>query len=395
MRKSSTRSLIYAVRQAAPPKPAAKLPDEIHVIGSAYSHEQVKELLEKLESKRKEAQLEGLKEIISSPNDIISAVIEDNEVSDRYFLKTVVQSASENREQLISELSQAKNEDGLKFLARCTFLPESYNSAALRALEKINPEAAKEMPEPTMLSHAPLEADDVAEIMEGLGSENIKVKADSAVEYISNFPALVAEVSHIPELTVTELTEAGISAIESHPEDVISLLEERGLVPELFFVAELDSLSDNTRQMAMDVLVKLEKTKPKAEPVIKVNTGANDGVAVFSAEEFLQNLQSDNPEVVADSISHFLHDYNDMLEHVTSTPNLTVSEVLKKMMKSVDENLEAVLARLDNEESEDILEFMSSSNQFSPKVQRKAREKLLQMRKKPAFPASRIMEKKK
>ncbi len=376
---SSTRSLIHAVRAARPPK-QRKPPEEVLVVGTSYSHEQVKKLLSKIEEKRKESQLEGLKEIIHSPNDVIEAVIKDNEVSDRYFLKTVVRVALENQEHLIEEFSHNKDESGLKFLSQCTFLPVSYNKAALRALSQINPESAKTVPEPTMLRHAPLEEDDVSEIVEGLRSNEPKVATESAVDFISNYPALVAEISHIPDISVTELTEAGLAAIERNPSEVISILEERSLVPELFFVAELDSISDTARQLAMDALVRMEKTQPKAEPVIKVNTGANDGVAVFSAHEFLQNLQSKDPEIVADSISHFLHDYNDMLEHVTSTPNLTVSEVLKKLMKSVDENMEAVMARLEEEESEDILSFMSKSNQFSPRVQIRAKEKITELR---------------
>jgi hypothetical protein len=233
-----------------------------------------------------------------------------------------------------------------------------------------------------MLRHAPLDEADVVEIYEALGSRDRKETLEAAVDFISNYPALVAEISHLPDISVTELTEAGIAAIERHPAELVSTLEERNLVPALFFVAELDSLSDNVRQLAMDALVRMEKAKPKAEPLIKVNTGANDGVAVFSAEEFLQNLQSKDPTIVADSISHFLHDYNDMLEHVTRTPNLTVSEVLKKLMKSVDDNLVAVLLRLEGEGSEDILSFMSSSNQFTPKVQVRAKEKLEELKKK-------------
>jgi hypothetical protein len=382
MRKSSTRSLIFAARNMPSPKPAAKLPDEMIVVGNSYSHEQVQELLSKLESRRMEARLEGLKEIISSPSDVIRGVLEDNEVSDRYFLKAVVRTATECQEHLIEEMLQKKDEDGLKFLAVCTFLPERYNKAALEALAQINPDAAKEIPEPTMLRHAPLDEADVVEIYEALGSRDRKETLEAAVDFISNYPALVAEISHLPDISVTELTEAGIAAIERHPAELVSTLEERNLVPALFFVAELDSLSDNVRQLAMDALVRMEKAKPKAEPLIKVNTGANDGVAVFSAEEFLQNLQSKDPTIVADSISHFLHDYNDMLEHVTRTPNLTVSEVLKKLMKSVDDNLEAVLLRLEGEGSEDILSFMSSSNQFTPKVQVRAKEKLEELKKK-------------
>ncbi len=376
MKKNQTRSLIHATK--APIKQRENQADSPLVVGNPYSGEQILQLISLLQSEKQEEQLQGLREFLREPNDVIQGALECTEVPDRYFIKVILESANENKETLISEITEDEAVHELKFIAQCSFLSCEFNNRAIEALRDINPDLADSIPEQTLLRSAPVTGEELNELVEHLNSELAEDQVIGAVEFISNYHGLVLEVSVVPELTVTELTSAAVDVIEHNTEEVIGVLEEMNLIPELHFASEFELLSVETHALAKEALIRmgeLDHVPIIAAEVPKSQT-SNDGIASIEPEILFENLSSSDEEVVIDTVIEYLKDYDDIVESISHSPDYTVTELNSKAFEALVNHMDRIIEKLVSMGEIEVLQFISFSILIPQSVRLKALKKL-------------------
>ncbi|MBU0527818.1 hypothetical protein KKE92_05015 [Candidatus Micrarchaeota archaeon] len=374
MKKNQTRSLIHA-------KIPVKQREENNsplVVGNPYSGEQILQLISLLQSEKQEEQLKGLREFLNRPNDVIQGALECTEVPDRYFVKVMLETANENKETLISEIAEDGAAHELKFIAQCSFLSSEFNNHALEALRDINPDLADSIPEQTLLRSAPVTGEELNELVGHLNSELAEDQVIGAVEFISNYHGLVLEVSVVPELTVTELTSAAVDVIEHNQEEVIGVLEEMNLIPELHFASEFELLSTETHALAKEALIRMGELEhvPIIAAEAPKSKRANDGIASIEPELLFENLSSQDEEVVIGAVVEYLKDYDDIVESISHSPDYTVTELNSKAFQALVTHMDKIIEKLALMGEIEVLQFISFSILIPQSVRLKALKKL-------------------
>ena len=379
MKKNQTRNLIHATK--APVKQREERADSPLTVGNPYSGEQILQLISLLQSKKQEEQLQGLREFLRESNDVIQGALECTEVPDRYFIKVILETANENKETLINEIADDRAVHELKFIAQCSFLSSEFNSRALEALREIDPELANSIPEQTLLRSAPVTGEELNDLVEHLNSDSAEDRVTGAVEFISNYPGLVMEVSVVPELTVTDLTSTAVDVIEHNAEEVIGVLEEMNLIPELHFASEFELLSAETHELAREALVRLGEIDPvpavAAEP--PKSERANDGIASIEPSILFENLSSQDEEIVIDAVIEYLQDYDDIVESISYSPDYNVTELNSKAFKALVNHMDRVIEKLVSMGAIEVLQFISLSIMIPRSVRHNALKKLKEL----------------
>ncbi len=365
-------------------KPPEKKTDDPNVIGGDIPPEYLQNILNRLESRQKDDRMEAIMELLENPPTISYSFADNDEIDEKKFLKAAVESINENRAEIITKLAEKKDEKTLRYIAQSPYVPRKMNDEAWEAVKIINPKAKEEKrPEPLQLRHVPYEEHELQHLVEKFSIP--EQQKEAAIEFIENYPAVIEKVTQTPDLSVTEVVELAQQAIEIHSEQIIEEFRQGGESTELRFLSELDFVPVPIREEALKAFEELEGEiveKVKTEEVERHDTGANDGVAAISAEDLLENLQSEEPDRVVQSVILFYNDYNDVLEEITKSPNVTVTEINDHAVKALENNLDSILENLESNKSYEAIWLIAHSSKVPIDIRLKAKEILRKLERK-------------
>ncbi len=419
---------------AARPKPPAARPShpksekkklaEVH--GRSFSIEEIETIIADLRSDSLEIRLTAVEKFMDSPESIMAGVLASNEVQGSDFVEALIKAAVASQDQLIKRLETNRSEKTLRnIISLSAFLPDQMIASAKAALHKISP-SARARPAPSLLlRHQHYPEQKVESLLLRLKSPDKQTAVRAAVEFVSNYPAIVETVSKSPHRSVTEVARAGFKAVKANAAAVVSQMQHNQMLPELAFLSKVSTLPSPVRVKAghaaavvrqhylLSEQVSLKPLKAvaaaphvskkqtagpvAAEPAKKLpgiavsRPGAPDAVVLqplakekdlpvkydsSKLKKLSMALSSSDSKVAVAAVLDFLKHYDQVVETASITPSVSVTDMTQKALRVLLVHADSILKDLFRERRTRVLHFLSHSKKMPLEIRKKAEARL-------------------
>jgi hypothetical protein len=264
----------------APKHTEAKEPTLVPVI---YTPQQVQILIQKLESKIPELRIPAAIKFISDYPKIAPTVARIPLLTVTEVTIKAVEVIKQDTDKVINIMVQKRMVPALMFLSSLAQVPLDIRDKAYKAAEKLKAqilgpapkEEAAKVPEAELQkTYSPME---LAALLDGLGSlERVRV-VWAAKEFLKNYDIIVQAISNAPDISVTQVTDKAMKAIENNLGAVLKSLEKSKDQASLSFLANSAKVPEAVRKKAKVVLMHVLAVKEnKMNPFLKLAMDSQD-----------------------------------------------------------------------------------------------------------------------
>ncbi len=257
----------------------AKAPTLVPVI---YTPQQVKILIQKLESKIPELRIPAAIKFIRDYPKIAPTVAKIPLLTVTEVTIKAVEVIKQDTDKVINIMVQKRMVPALMFLSSLAQVPLEIRNKAYKAAEKLKVEILGPAPKKEeaaqdlklQKTYSPFE---LAALLDGLGSiERVRV-VWAAKEFLKNYDIIVQAISNAPDISVTQVTDKAMKAIENNLGVVLKSLEKSKDQASLSFLANSAKVPEAVRKKAKVVLMHVLAVKEKnVNPFLKLAMDSKD-----------------------------------------------------------------------------------------------------------------------
>ncbi len=248
-----------------------------------YTPQQVKALVRALESKIPQLRVPAAIKFITDYPKIAQTVTEMPLLTVTQVTTKAVEIIKQDTDKVINTMSRKGMVPALNFLSSLGQVPLDIRNKAFKAAEKVATRMPGYEPELKVVdvkdikiqkSYSPME---LSALLDGLGSvERVRV-VRAAIEFLKNYDIIIEAVSKAPEITVTQITDLAVKAIESNLGTVLRTLEKTADEASLTFLSNSSRVSDKVKKKAQAALMRVMIAKKKMKaPFLKQAIDSQD-----------------------------------------------------------------------------------------------------------------------
>ncbi len=217
-------------------------------------------------------------------------------------------------------------------------------------------------------------ADKLKKLVSDLRSNEPRREVDASVEFFNHHDEIVIAINNTPNLSETEVFNKVVEDIIKDQELFFKKLERERQLKALKFLVESKAIPDKIQNRAKALFEKLGGAKAPVKIEKK-----EIGVEPFSQAElkrFLTEVKSRTVEKAVPAVVNFLSNYQSFAGAVNKAPNLSVTEVNKKVFSVLQKHEEAILQQLRETGNVKALTFLTRFSAAPPEMQKRAAEVL-------------------
>lgn len=358
-------------------------------IGKPYSPEKLHNLIAALNSKNRLTQITAVAQFAENQAAVTEAASSDPDVTATEITDKVIEIVLKNETVMLKKFETERNYKALKFLAESSAVPKQIRKDAeetIKRLPQLEPEAVpvKKPEEPAAVTAKEMySAKKVKALLKALNSKVPEMRVNAAIQFIKDYAKITPTVAKIPMLTVTQVTTKAVDVIKKKSDTIIGMMVELKMFKSLEFLSSLAQVPLDIQKKAAEALSKA-KTVKKRPPSVKVVESSEK--PAISKEDFprskeysplqlealLNGLESVHRLRASKAAIEFLKNYEAITQAVAKAPMLTVTDVTKKAVKAVEQNILTVLKTLRDQKEAAALNLLANSSEFSTATRKKA-----------------------